>query len=176
MGEKSNAPSIKVDTDAAKQAMILLDTFPLIKESARALGDFKSMYLDSTEYTGNHIPKKAINDVNSIIQVLKPVENDYDGKGGNNESGDFDASCALNEFKSEYLENLNKRIPQKAISGLDTIINSLNLINDRARIQTASVCPVPYLLPAYDKRSKLNQKMSNKTKKYHSHRSQCISE
>ena len=73
MAKSSNTPTINnVDVDAAKRAMILLGTISTIKEAARALGDFKSMYLDNDEYTGKSIPKKAINEVNTIIDALKP--------------------------------------------------------------------------------------------------------
>ena len=140
-----------MDTDVANRAGLLLDTISIIKEAARALGDFKSIYLDNDEYNSKHIPKKATNDINTIIDELKRDK--------------YDAAHQLEEFKSKYLENINKPIPKKATSGVDTIIHALELIHDKAQTQTASVCSVKYLLKAYDKRSKLEQETDGNTKK-----------
>ena len=124
--------------------MILLDTLSQIKEAAKALMDFKSMYLDNIEYTGKPIPKKAIDDVNMVIDVLTPdlcysgdedgdeesdEESDKESNGGS-VSDEFDAASVLGAFKSEYLDNISKPILKKAITGVDTIISTLELIHD----------------------------------------------
>ena len=136
MGKKCNTQAIKVDSDAAKRAVLLLDTISIIKEAARALGDFKSMYLDNDEYTGKHMPKKATNDINTIIDELKrdkyglgeeTSELTSDEETSNGEmskeertSNESHAARQLEEFKSKYLENIIKPIPKKATSGVDT--------------------------------------------------------
>mmetsp|Transcript_5353 Transcript_5353/g.12155 ORF Transcript_5353/g.12155 Transcript_5353/m.12155 type:complete len:487 (+) Transcript_5353:597-2057(+) len=188
MAKKSNTPSIQVDTDAAKRALILLDTISIIKVATRALGDFKSMYLDNIEYTGKHIPKKAINEIDMIIDGLKyeeyiSCEETRDEETSDDETSENGrvpnksrAACELEDFKSKYFENLTKQIPKKAISGVDTIIKALDLIHDKARTQAASVCSVTYLLKAYDRRSKLEREKEGSTKKYYSHQSNSISE
>ena len=104
----------ELGTDAAKRAMLLLNTISVVKDVAGALSDFKSTYLEDEE--------------------------------------------------SKYLR---KKLPKKAMLEVDNIIHALDYIYNKCRRQTARICSVPYLLPSYDKRKRLDREIEGTTQKYY---------